>query len=54
MSPLGSFGFSPLPRNTRPHQVKWRVGQVVRHIKYGYRGVIIGWDEYCKVFLFFQ
>jgi len=41
----GFFGQSPEPRETRPPHVKYRVGQVVKHARWGYRGVIIGWDE---------
>jgi len=41
----GHFGQSPEPRDTRPPNVKYRVGQVIKHLRWGYRGVIIGWDE---------
>lgn len=41
----GYFGQSPEPRHTRPPHLTYRVGQVVKHKKWGYRGVIIGWDE---------
>jgi len=41
----GHFGQSPEPRETRPPNVKFRVGQVVKHLRFGYKGVIIGWDE---------
>eukprot|EP00088_Acartia_fossae_P063257 TRINITY_DN7699_c0_g1_i2.p1 TRINITY_DN7699_c0_g1~~TRINITY_DN7699_c0_g1_i2.p1 ORF type:complete len:233 (-),score=26.53 TRINITY_DN7699_c0_g1_i2:252-950(-) len=41
----GYFGQSPDPRDTRPPNVKYRVGQVIKHLRFGYRGVIIGWDE---------
>ncbi|XP_015911449.1 uncharacterized protein [Parasteatoda tepidariorum] len=41
----GYFGFSQEPRLLRHPNVKYRVGQVVRHRKWNYRGVIIGWDE---------
>jgi len=37
------------PRSPRPPHVKFRVGQVVRHKRFGYRGVIIGWDVVAKV-----
>jgi len=40
----GYFGQSPEPRFTRPPHLQFRVGQVVKHKKWGYRGVIIGWD----------
>jgi len=38
-------------RSPRPAQVKFHVGQVVRHKRFGYRGVIIGWDVAAKVSL---
>jgi len=41
----GFFGQSPEPRDARPPHVNFRVGQVVKHKRWGYRGVIIGWDE---------
>jgi len=41
----GHFGQSPEPRDVRPPHVQYRVGQVIKHKKWGYRGVIIGWDE---------
>jgi len=41
----GFFGQSPEPRDARPPHVLFRVGQVVKHKRWGYRGVIIGWDE---------
>ncbi|XP_072036672.1 uncharacterized protein [Amphiura filiformis] len=46
--PQGYFAGSPEPRTPRPSNVKYRVGQVIRHKKYGYRGVIIGWDPVAK------
>jgi len=36
-------------RSPRPSHVKYHVGQVVRHKRFGYRGVIIGWDSVAKV-----
>lgn len=36
-------------RSPRPPYIKFRVGQVVRHKRFGYRGVIIGWDAVAKV-----
>lgn len=48
-NPEGSFGMSPKPRNIRPQGVKWRIGQVVKHKLWGYKGVIIGWDPKSKV-----
>ncbi|KAK7066702.1 hypothetical protein SK128_022497 [Halocaridina rubra] len=47
-NPEGHFGMSPRPRLTRPVGLKWRVGQVVKHKRWGYHGVIIGWDQKCK------
>jgi hemimethylated DNA binding protein len=32
----------------RPENVFFRVGQIVRHKKYGYRAVIRGWDTSCR------
>lgn len=39
------FQGSPEPRSPRHPAVKFRVGQVVVHKSWKYRGVIIGWDE---------
>ncbi len=36
---------SPAIRSSRSEFVKYRVGQVIRHKIYGYRAVIIGWDQ---------
>lgn len=36
---------SPNIRSPRSEYVKFHVGQVIRHKLYGYRAVIIGWDE---------
>jgi hemimethylated DNA binding protein len=33
---------------SRDETIQFRVGQIVRHKKYGYRGVITGWDKTCK------
>ncbi|GFQ76288.1 f-box only protein 21 [Trichonephila clavata] len=44
----GYFSFSPEPRYTRPPSVTYRIGQVVAHKKWKYRGVIVGWDEVAK------
>ncbi|CAF4975092.1 unnamed protein product, partial [Rotaria sp. Silwood1] len=41
----GYFATSPAIRSSRSEYVKYRVGQVIRHKIYGYRAVIIGWDE---------
>lgn len=43
------FAGSRKPRHPRPTYVKYRVGQVVKHRKYGFYGVIVGWDEVAKV-----
>lgn len=43
------FANSKKPRHPRPTCVKYRIGQVVKHRKYGYYGVIVGWDEMAKV-----
>lgn len=44
----GHFASSTQPRIERKPQVKYRVGQVFKHKKFGYRGVIVGWDETTK------
>ncbi|ESO84052.1 hypothetical protein LOTGIDRAFT_229575 [Lottia gigantea] len=41
----GYFSGSPNPRSPKSSEVKFRVGQVIKHKIWGYRGVIIGWDE---------
>jgi len=39
----------PDSENTNNYKfIKFRVGQVVKHKKYGYRGVIVGWDDTCR------
>lgn len=43
------FLVSVEPRTPRPQFVKYRIGQVVRHKRYNYRGVIVGWDSVGKV-----
>ncbi|BFZ25200.1 hypothetical protein BsWGS_28239 [Bradybaena similaris] len=43
-SPQGYFAGSTEVRSPRPLDVRFRVGQVVRHKIWGYKGVIIGWD----------
>ena len=40
---------SPEPRMPRSGEVKFHIGQVIRHKKWKYRGVIIGWDNKAKV-----
>ncbi|XP_014681547.1 PREDICTED: F-box only protein 21-like [Priapulus caudatus] len=44
----GYFAKSTTPRSPRSSKVKFRVGQVIKHKIWGYRGVIIGWDEDAK------
>lgn len=41
----------PVRRTPRPNNVQFRVGQVVKHKKLGYRAVIIGWDPKARVSL---
>ena len=48
MSLLVLLSASTKSRSPRPSYVKYRVGQVIKHRRYGYRGVIVGWDESCK------
>jgi len=43
-SESGHFASSMSPRYPRPSNIKFRIGQVVRHKRWGYRGVIVGWD----------
>ena len=43
------FTHSKEPRNVRPRNLKFRVGQVVRHRQDKYHGVIVGWDLIAKV-----
>ncbi|XP_076308275.1 uncharacterized protein LOC143223760 [Tachypleus tridentatus] len=44
----GFFATSPEPRNPRLPTIKYRVGQVIVHKIWKYKGVIIGWDEIAK------
>ena len=37
------------PRSPREPHIKFRVGQVIQHKKWGYRGVIVGWDPVARV-----
>ena len=41
----GHFGSDAKARDPKPPHVQFRVGQVVKHKRYGYHGVIIAWDE---------
>ena len=43
------FAKSSIPRTHRPPSVQYKVGHVVDHVTDGYRGVVIGWDQHCKV-----
>ena len=45
----GYFASSIKPRSPRASTVAYRIGQVIRHKRWGYRGVIIGWDIKAKV-----
>jgi len=47
-SDSGHFATSIEPRYPRPPSIKYRIGQVVKHKQYGYRGVIVGWDTEAK------
>ncbi|KAL3882358.1 hypothetical protein ACJMK2_028711 [Sinanodonta woodiana] len=53
-APKGYFGESTDPRTPRAPEVKYRVGQVIKHKMWGYKGVIIGWDKSAKVSLSIQ
>lgn len=46
--PEGYFGASTEPRSPRPPEVRYRVGQVIRHKIWGYRGVIVAWDPQAR------
>lgn len=48
VEPNGYFSGSPEPRTDRS-KVKFRIGQVIKHKRFGYRGVIVGWDTKAKV-----
>ncbi|EDV24793.1 uncharacterized protein TRIADDRAFT_56958 [Trichoplax adhaerens] len=43
-----NFAKSTIPRTPRPPHVRYRIGQVIRHRQWGYRGVIVGWDPVAK------
>jgi len=45
--PNGYFSGSPESRTNRKN-IKFKVGQVIKHKKFGYRGVIIGWDSQAR------
>jgi hypothetical protein len=40
-------GWAAGPRVGGSEKVKYRVGSVIRHRRYGYEGMIIGWDTKC-------
>ena len=42
------FGQSTIVRYLKAPHIQFRVGQVVKHKKWGYRGVITAWDETAK------
>ncbi|XP_047103021.1 uncharacterized protein LOC124721911 [Schistocerca piceifrons] len=44
----GYFGMGTEIRYERPSHLRYRIGQVVRHQKRGYRAVIVGWDLIAK------
>ncbi|XP_074656949.1 uncharacterized protein LOC141910127 [Tubulanus polymorphus] len=44
-NPNGFFAGSLIPRSPRSAHIKYKIGQVIQHKKWGYRGVIVGWDE---------
>lgn len=44
----GYFAQSAAVRDVKGPHVTFRIGQVVKHKKWGYRGVIVGWDEVAK------
>jgi Uncharacterized conserved protein len=48
IEPNGYFSGSPEQRTDRSN-IKFRVGQVIKHKRFGYRGVIVGWDRTAKV-----
>ena len=35
-------------RDEKPQNVEFSVGQLVKHRRYGYRGVVVGWDPVCN------
>lgn len=44
----GLYGTSMEVRSPRPPLVKYRIGQVIKHKTWKYRGIIVGWDEKAK------
>ena len=42
----GHFATSTKPRINRSNpEIKYRIGQVIKHKRWGYRAVIVGWDQ---------
>ena len=42
----GAFASSTRPRTNRAKpEIKYRIGQVIKHKRWGYRAVIVGWDH---------
>ena len=42
----GAFASSTRPRTNRSKpEIKYRIGQVIKHKRWGYRAVIVGWDQ---------
>ena len=42
----GAFASSTKPRTNRSKpEIKYRIGQVIKHKRWGYRAVIVGWDQ---------
>ena len=40
------FASSTVPRTDRSNpDIKFRIGQVIRHKLWGYKAVIVGWDQ---------
>jgi len=44
----GYFAQGPEKRDPKPPEVTYRVGQVIKHKRWDYHGVIIGWDTTAK------
>eukprot|EP00216_Chloropicon_sp_CCMP2111_P006955 CAMPEP_0198235402 /NCGR_PEP_ID=MMETSP1446-20131203/1294_1 /TAXON_ID=1461542 ORGANISM="Unidentified sp, Strain CCMP2111" /NCGR_SAMPLE_ID=MMETSP1446 /ASSEMBLY_ACC=CAM_ASM_001112 /LENGTH=987 /DNA_ID=CAMNT_0043916551 /DNA_START=93 /DNA_END=3056 /DNA_ORIENTATION=- len=44
----GWFPQKEMRRKTAYPHVKYRIGEVMQHGRYGYRGVIYGWDPICR------
>eukprot|EP00929_Paragymnodinium_shiwhaense_P109638 TRINITY_DN76113_c0_g1_i1.p1 TRINITY_DN76113_c0_g1~~TRINITY_DN76113_c0_g1_i1.p1 ORF type:complete len:230 (-),score=31.37 TRINITY_DN76113_c0_g1_i1:378-1067(-) len=48
LDPSEHFAHSKKPRRRENVEVLFEVGEVVLHAIWGYTGIIVGWDEYCK------